>query len=85
METVTFTPEQWARHEKFVQIFRSAKQRKREWQAKMEIVLAEKEGRVRRHVSFRHVCVLRDSPEGRLTPLTAYCTFPVFNSDSRKL
>ena len=29
-------------------MFRAAKQRKREWQAKMEIVLAEKEERVRR-------------------------------------
>jgi len=28
----TFTAEQWERHEKFVQMFRAAKQRKREWQ-----------------------------------------------------
>ena len=48
MESTTFTAEQWARHEKFVQMFRAAKQRKREWQAKMEIVLDEKEERVRR-------------------------------------
>lgn len=31
--TVTsFSAEQWERHEKFVQMFRAAKQRKREWQ-----------------------------------------------------
>ena len=44
----TFTPEDWAEHERYVQMFRAAKQRKREWQAKMEIVLAEKEEKVRK-------------------------------------
>lgn len=44
----TFTPQDWAEHEKFVQMFRAAKQRKREWQAKIEVKLAEKEERVRR-------------------------------------
>lgn len=48
MNAKTFTPEQLARHEKFVNIFRAAKQRKREWQAKMDIVLAEKEEKVRK-------------------------------------
>lgn len=43
MEATTYTPEQWARHEKFVEMFRAAKKRKREWQAKMEIKLAEEE------------------------------------------
>ena len=42
----TFTAEDWAEHEKYVQMFRAAKQRKREWQARMEIVLAEKEEKV---------------------------------------
>lgn len=46
--TRTFTPEDWAEHEKYVQMFRAAKQRKREWQARMEIVLAEKEEKVRK-------------------------------------
>ena len=44
----TFTSEDWAEHEKYVQMFRAAKQRTREWQAKMEIVLAEKEEKVRK-------------------------------------
>lgn len=30
----TFTPQDWVEHEKFVQMFRAAKQRKREWQAR---------------------------------------------------
>ena len=42
-----FTPEDWKEHEKYVQMFRAAKQRKREWQARMETVLAEKEAQVR--------------------------------------
>lgn len=46
--TRTFTPEDWAEHEKYVQMFRAAKQRKREWQARMEIVLTEKEEKVRK-------------------------------------
>ena len=32
--TMTFTAEQWARHEKFVEMFRAAKRRKQEWQAR---------------------------------------------------
>ena len=44
----TFTPEEWAEHEKYVQMFRAAKQRKREWEARMEVVLAEKEEQVRK-------------------------------------
>ena len=38
-----FTPEQWARHEQFVAMFRAAKQRKREWQARKEIELSAQE------------------------------------------
>ena len=38
----TFTAQDWTEHEQFVQMFRAAKQRKREWQAKMEVTLAEK-------------------------------------------
>ena len=37
-----FTAQDWTEHEQFVQMFRAAKQRKREWQQKMEITLAEK-------------------------------------------
>ena len=46
--TKTFTPKDWAEHEQFVQMFRAAKQRKRAWQAKMEVVLAEREEKVRK-------------------------------------
>ena len=42
-----FTPEQWARHEKFVEIFRAAKLRKREWQARRTKELEEEEEYVR--------------------------------------
>lgn len=48
IQATTFTTQDWAEHEKFVQMFRAAKQRKREWQAKIEVKLAEKEERVRR-------------------------------------
>ena len=50
METTTqvFTPDDWAEHEQFVQIFRAAKQRKQEWQKNMEVVLAEKAERIRK-------------------------------------
>lgn len=50
METTTqvFTPDDWAEHEQFIQIFRAAKQRKQEWQKKMEVVLAEKAERIRK-------------------------------------
>ena len=39
----TFTAEDWAEHEKFVQMFRTAKQRKRERQARIEMELAAAE------------------------------------------
>lgn len=48
METTEFTAEDWVKHEKFVQAFRAAKQRKREWQARMEVKLAKREEEVRR-------------------------------------
>ena len=41
------TPEQWARHEKFVEAFRAAKKRKREWQERMDAYLSEREERIR--------------------------------------
>jgi hypothetical protein len=43
-----FTVQDWAEHEQFVQMFRAAKQRKREWQQKMEVVLTEKAERIRK-------------------------------------
>lgn len=46
--TRTFSSEQWARHEKIVKMFRAAKQRKREWEERMEIVLSEREEQVRK-------------------------------------
>ena len=46
--TQNFTAQDWAEHAQFVQMFRAAKQRKREWQAKMEVVLAEKAQKPRR-------------------------------------
>ena len=50
METVIqdFTTQDWAQHEQFVQMFRAAKQRKREWQSKMEVMLAEKAEKIRK-------------------------------------
>ena len=36
MEAMTFTPEQWARHERFVEMVRAAKQRKEAWVKKMQ-------------------------------------------------
>jgi len=46
--TQHFTAQDWAEHAQFVQMFRAAKQRKREWQAKMEATLAEKAEKIRR-------------------------------------
>ncbi len=50
METMTqkFTAQDWAEHEQFVQMFRAAKQRKREWQQQMEVILAEKAEKIRK-------------------------------------
>lgn len=50
MEATTqkFTSQDWAEHEQFVQMFRTAKQRKREWQQKMEVLLAEKAVKIRK-------------------------------------
>ena len=46
----TFTPEDWAEHEKYVQMFRAAKQRKREWEARRikELEIEEEYVRKRR-------------------------------------
>jgi len=44
----TITIEQLQRHEQFVRIFREAKQRKREWQHKVDALLSEREERVSR-------------------------------------
>ena len=46
--TQHFTAQDWAEHAQFVQMFRAAKQRKHEWQAKMEVTLAEKAEKIRR-------------------------------------
>ena len=40
---MTFTAEQWARHEKFVETLRAVKQRKRERQAQIEMRLKEEQ------------------------------------------
>ena len=45
--TQNYTAQEWAEHEQFVQMFRAAKQRKREWQSKMEVLLAEKAEKIR--------------------------------------
>ncbi|MBQ8467039.1 MAG: hypothetical protein IJ546_05005 [Prevotella sp.] len=48
METrESFTQEQWARHQKFVNAFREAKKRKQEWQERMNVFLSEREERIR--------------------------------------
>ncbi len=46
--TPNYTAQDWAEHEQFVEMFRAAKQRKREWQARMEILLAEKAEKIRK-------------------------------------
>ena len=46
--TQNFTAQDWAEHAQFVQMFRAAKQRKREWQSKMEVLLAEKAQKIRK-------------------------------------
>ena len=43
----TFTPEQWARHEKIVAMIRAAKQRKAAWEEKVKAQWAE-EDRIRK-------------------------------------
>ena len=43
-----YTAQDWAEHKQFVEMFRAAKQRKREWQQKMEVVLAEKAEKIRK-------------------------------------
>ncbi len=43
-----FTQEDWLEHERFVQMFRAAKRRKREWQARMEVKLAKEEEEIRK-------------------------------------
>jgi hypothetical protein len=46
--TTTFTAEQWARHEQFVEMLRAVKQRKRERQTQIEMRLKEEEEYVRK-------------------------------------
>jgi len=48
MNTTTFTAQDWKEHEQFVQMFRAAKQRKHEWQAKMDVLLNEKAAKLRK-------------------------------------
>ena len=48
MHTTTFTAQDWKEHEQFVQMFRAAKQRKQEWQAKMDVLLTEKAEKLRK-------------------------------------
>ena len=40
--TRTFTAQDWAEHQQFVEMFRAAKQRKRERQAQIELELKER-------------------------------------------
>ena len=44
--TTTFTAEQWARHEQFVETLRAVKQRKRERQTRIEMRLKEEEDKL---------------------------------------
>jgi hypothetical protein len=46
--TTTFTADQWARHEKFVEMLRAVKQRKRERQTQIEMRLKEEDEYVRK-------------------------------------
>lgn len=49
--TRTFTPEQWARHERFVETLRAVKQRKRERQVRIEMQLKAEEEYVNRELA----------------------------------
>lgn len=49
----TFTPEDWARHEKFVEMIRAAKQRKEIWVKKMQAQW-EREDQMRQDAAARH-------------------------------
>lgn len=51
--TMTFTPEQWARHEKFVEMVRAAKQRKEAWVKKMQAQWAA-EDQMRKEAADKH-------------------------------
>jgi len=46
--TMTFTPEQWARHEQFKQMLRTVKQRKREREAQIQQELKERAERLQK-------------------------------------
>lgn len=49
----TFTPEQWARHERIVEMIRAAKQRKEAWVEKMQAQWA-KEDLMRQEAAESH-------------------------------
>ena len=51
--TMTFTADQWARHEKFVEMVRAAKKRKENWIKKMQAQWAE-EDRIRQEAEAKH-------------------------------
>ena len=53
MEAMTFTPEQWARHERFVEMVRAAKQRKEAWVKKMQAQWAA-EDQMSKDAAARH-------------------------------
>ena len=53
MATMTFTPEQWARHERFVEMVRAAKQRKEAWAKKMQAQW-EAEDQMRKEAAASH-------------------------------
>ena len=55
MEATTgvFTREQWARHEKFVEMFRAAKKRKEDWVKKMQAQWVA-EDQMRKEAAARH-------------------------------
>jgi hypothetical protein len=50
---MTFTPEQWARHERFVEMVRAAKQRKEAWIKKMQAQW-EAEDQMRKEAAASH-------------------------------
>ena len=53
MVAMTFTPEQWARHERFVEMVRAAKQRKETWAKKMQAQW-EAEDQMRKKAAASH-------------------------------
>ncbi len=61
-QSMTFSSEQWSRHEKFVEMIHAAKRRKEEWVKKMQTQWAE-EDRMRDAAAAKHYYDIDDIDE----------------------